>query len=545
MDRAQIIKYSSMALGVAAIGALALYASSGGNTDRPANVAASSAQDSAQQTQARYLPAAQESAVAQVAAGDAVRGAKVFKTCASCHNIGEGAANGFGPVLNNIVGRAAGSYPGYSYSPSLAAAGDGGLVWTEEKLYDWLKEPTGFLQEQLGDDSASSKMPIGFDDEQTRRDVIAFLRGQGSGTATSETAEMSHGNTPSIKMTEAMTAEPDEIDALPHVRQELVAPPFLPEHTQRAEGGPKVVEIELTVEEKRWTLDNQGTEIIALTYNGSIPAPMIIVHQGDWVELTLKNPATNSMVHNIDLHAATGALGGAALTTISPGEETVLRFEATKSGVFLYHCAPEGSMTPYHVTHGMTGSIMVLPREGLTDGEGNALTYDKAYYIGENDFYVPRDADGNFKTYSAAGADLVDWAEIAHTLAPTHIVFNGRVGALTGEGAMTADVGDTVLFVHVQGNRDTRPHLIGGHGDYVWEEGSFVNPPMRDLETWFVRGGSAGAALYTFRQPGVYAYLNHNLIEAVEFGAAAHVVVGGEWDDRLMRSSYIGPIRNE
>ena len=38
---------------------------------------------------------------------------------------------------------------------------------------------------------------------------------------------------------------------------------------------------------------------------------------------------------------------------------------------------------------------------------------------------------------------------------------------------------------------------------------------MRDLETWFVRGGSVGAALYTFKQPGVYAYLNHNLIEAV------------------------------
>ena len=256
------------------------------------------------------------------------------------------------------------------------------------------------------------------------------------------------------------------------------------------------------VEENRWTLDNQGTEIIALTYNGSILAPMMVVHQGDCVELTLKNPSTNSMLHNIDLHAATGALGGAALTTISPGEETVLRFEATKSGVFLYHCAPEGSMTPYHVTHGMTGAIMVLPRDGLSDGQGNALTYDKAYYVGENDFYVPRDENGKFKTYDAAGEDLVDWIKAAHSLTPTHVVFNGRVGALTGEGAMTADVGDTVLFVHMQGNRDTRPHLIGGHGDYVWEEGAFVNPPMRDLETWFVRGGSVGAALYTFKQPG-------------------------------------------
>ena len=47
-------------------------------------------------------------------------------------------------------------------------------------------------------------------------------------------------------------------------------------------------------------------------------------------------------------------------------------------------------------------------------------------------------------------------------------------------------------------------------------------------------GGSAGAALYTFRQPGVYAYVNHNLIEAAELGATAHIMVDGAWDDDLM-----------
>jgi nitrite reductase (NO-forming) len=91
------------------------------------------------------------------------------------------------------------------------------------------------------------------------------------------------------------------------------------------------------------------------------------------------------------------------------------------------------------------------------------------------------------------------------------------------------------MIVHSQANRDTRPHLIGGHGDYVWETGKFVNPPEKDLETWFIRGGSAGAALYTFRQPGIYAYVNHNLIEAVELGASAHFKVEGEWNNDLMK----------
>lgn len=197
-------------------------------------------------------------------------------------------------------------------------------------------------------------------------------------------------------------------------------------------------------------------------------------------------------------------------------------------------------MTPYHVTHGMNGVIMVLPREGLTDGEGKSLTYDSLFYIAEQDYYVSRDENGDFKTYEFAGDDFGDWVEAMHTLTPSHIVFNGRTGILTGEGALKAKVGERVLMVHSQANRDTRPHLIGGHGDYVWEEGAFANPPMRDLETWFVRGGSAGAALYTFMQPGIYVYLNHNLIEAVEFGAAAHIVVDGDWNNELLEQLYHG-----
>ena len=131
-------------------------------------------------------------------------------------------------------------------------------------------------------------------------------------------------------------------------------------------------------------------------------------------------------------------------------------------------------MTPWHVVQGMHGTIMVLPRDGLKDGDGKPLRYDRAYYVGETDFYIPRDADGNFRSYGSSAESLPDTLATMRTLTPSHIVFNGAVGALTGENAMTAKVGETVLFVHSQANRDTRPHLIGGHGDYVWEEGKFA-----------------------------------------------------------------------
>ncbi|MBB5700732.1 nitrite reductase (NO-forming) [Ochrobactrum daejeonense] len=326
-----------------------------------------------------------------------------------------------------------------------------------------------------------------------------------------------------------------EIAALPRQKVKLVDPPFVHAHAQVAEGGPKVVEFTMEIEEKKIVIDDEGTEVQAMTFNGTVPGPLMVVHQDDYLELTLINRETNTLSHNIDFHAATGALGGGALTEINPGEKTILRFKATKPGVFVYHCAPPG-MVPWHVVSGMNGAVMVLPREGLTDGKGKRLTYDKIYYVGEQDFYVPRDETGKYKKYDAPGDAYADTVQVMRTLTPTHVVFNGAVGALTGDKAMTAEVGEHVLIVHSQANRDTRPHLIGGHGDYVWAGGKFNTPPDVDQETWFIPGGAAAAAYYTFQQPGIYAYVNHNLIEAFELGAAAHFKVTGDWNDDLMTS---------
>jgi nitrite reductase (NO-forming) len=327
----------------------------------------------------------------------------------------------------------------------------------------------------------------------------------------------------------------EDLSKLQHEKIMLAAPPLIHPHEQATNSAPKVVEYEMTVQEKPLVIDGEGTTVQAMTFNGSVPGPMMVAHQGDYVQLTLRNPSTNTMAHNIDFHAATGGLGGAALTLVHPGEEVVLRWKATRAGVFVYHCAPGGAMIPWHVVSGMNGAVMVLPRDGLKDRNGKPLHYDRAYYIGESDFYVPRDEKGHYKKYNSPADAYADTVEVMRKLIPTHVVFNGADGALTGKNALTAKVGESVLIVHSQANRDSRPHLIGGHGDYVWETGKFDNPPEHDLETWFIRGGSAGAALYTFRQPGIYAYLNHNLIEAVYLGATAHFKVEGDWNDDLMK----------
>ena len=163
----------------------------------------------------------------------------------------------------------------------------------------------------------------------------------------------------------AIDADPG-IEFLEHVVQQLVAPPFLPEHSQVVDSESRVIQIRMVVEEKEMEIEN-GLTAHVMAFNGSIPGPIVVAHENDYVELTLVNPITNTMIHNIDFHAATGALGGGTLTKVAPGQQVVLRFKTIKPGVFIYHCAPGGLMIPFHVAMGMSGAIMVLPRDGLRD----------------------------------------------------------------------------------------------------------------------------------------------------------------------------------
>src|ERR1041385_5974315 len=74
---------------------------------------------------------------------------------------------------------------------------------------------------------------------------------------------------------------------LPRQKVELVAPPFVHPHEQATKQGPKIMEFKLAIEEKQVVIDEQGTKFQAMTFNGSMPGPIMVVHEGDYVELTL------------------------------------------------------------------------------------------------------------------------------------------------------------------------------------------------------------------------------------------------------------------
>jgi cytochrome c len=102
------------------------------------------------------------------AEGDAAAGAKVFAQCSACHAVGAGAQNNIGPALNGVVGRTAGTYPGFRYSSAMRKSG---LTWNEDTLTQYLRGPDETVP--------GTKMIFpGIASDQDLANVIAYLKQQ-------------------------------------------------------------------------------------------------------------------------------------------------------------------------------------------------------------------------------------------------------------------------------------------------------------------------------------------------------------------------------
>ncbi|WP_212627119.1 cytochrome c family protein [Pseudomonas sp. PP3] len=102
------------------------------------------------------------------AAGDAEAGGKLFKrVCGGCHQVGESARAFFGPQLNNVIGREAGSTTDYQYSDAMKSSG---IVWTREKLAAYIEDPKAVV-------SGTRMIFWGISDREKIDDLLAYLQG--------------------------------------------------------------------------------------------------------------------------------------------------------------------------------------------------------------------------------------------------------------------------------------------------------------------------------------------------------------------------------
>ena len=309
------------------------------------------------------------------------------------------------------------------------------------------------------------------------------------------------------------------------IHAKLTPPPLVPAPVNRSH--PAKVRVDLEVREVEMPI-SEGVTYTFWTFGGTVPGSFIRVRQGDTVEFHLKNHPDSKMPHNIDLHAVTGPGGGATSSFTAPGHESQFTFKALNQGLYVYHCAtaPVGM----HVANGMYGLILVEPPEGLPK-------VDREYYVMQGDFYT-------VGKYREKGHQPFDMQKAIEENA-TYVVFNGSEGALLGDKAITASVGETVrLYVGNGGpNLVSSFHVIGEIFDKVFFEGG--TRYQENVQTTLVPAGGSAITEFRIEVPGTLILVDHSIFRAFNKGALGMLKVEGEeqksvYSGKEVDSVYLG-----
>lgn len=297
------------------------------------------------------------------------------------------------------------------------------------------------------------------------------------------------------------------------IEAEMTAPPLVPTPVGNRPAKKLIIDMEILEQEGTMT---DGVKYIYWTFGGSVPGSFIRTRVGDEVEFTLSNHPDNKLPHNIDLHAVTGPGGGATSSFVAPGHKKTFSFKTLNPGLYVYHCAtaPVGM----HIANGMYGLILVEPEGGLPK-------VDKEYYIMQGDFYT-KGENGE------PGLQAFDMKKAVEEDAD-YVVFNGKVGSLTGDNAITADVGETVrLYVGNGGpNLVSSFHVIGEIFDKVnIEGGSVIN---ENVQTTLIPAGGASIVEFKVDVPGTFIIVDHSIFRAFNKGALGMLKVKGEENKQI------------
>ncbi|WP_049249904.1 copper-containing nitrite reductase [Neisseria elongata] len=322
-------------------------------------------------------------------------------------------------------------------------------------------------------------------------------------------------STPSAPDVAPQTAEADvPVDQLPVIDAVMTHAPEVPPPVNRDHAA--LVKVKMETIEKTMKMAD-GVDYTYWTFNGDVPGQMIRVREGDTVEVEFSNNPNSTVPHNVDFHASTGPGGGAAATFTAPGRTSTFRWKALQAGLYIYHCAvaPVGM----HIGNGMYGLVLVEPKEGLPK-------VDKEFYIVQGDFYTKG-------KYGEPGLQPFDMDKAIREDAD-YVVFNGHVGAIAGDNALKAKVGETVrMYVGNGGpNLVSSFHVIGEIFDKVYVEGGkLIN---ENVQSTLIPAGGAAMIEFKVDIPGSFTIVDHSIFRAFNKGALGQLVVEGEDHPEIM-----------
>ena len=347
--------------------------------------------------------------------------------------------------------------------------------------------------------------------------VLAACNGQqqASQQPAAQGTQTTASSTPSAPDVAPQTAEADvPVDQLPVIDAVVTHAPEVPPPVNRDHAA--LVKVKMETIEKTMKMAD-GVDYTYWTFNGDVPGQMIRVREGDTVEVEFSNNPNSTVPHNVDFHASTGPGGGAAATFTAPGRTSTFRWKALQSGLYIYHCAvaPVGM----HIGNGMYGLVLVEPKEGLPK-------VDKEFYIVQGDFYTKG-------KYGEPGLQPFNMDKAIREDAD-YVVFNGHVGAIAGDNALKAKVGETVrMYVGNGGpNLVSSFHVIGEIFDKVYVEGGkLIN---ENVQSTLIPAGGAAIIEFKVDIPGSFTIVDHSIFRAFNKGALGQLVVEGEDHPEVM-----------
>jgi nitrite reductase (NO-forming) len=272
-----------------------------------------------------------------------------------------------------------------------------------------------------------------------------------------------------------------------------------------------------------------GVTYRAMTFNGTVPGPVISVDQGQTIEFTMINEG--EVIHSMDFHAGFGpsaAVGSAASETgsnIQPGQTVTWTWTPPYAGVFYYHCGADGLNGVWeHIANGMYGGVVVHPQNEQPAKEFYVV-FGEIYSSNVDGIFTPVNGTGTFDVaqFLEGNPDIVMTNGMAHKyvpeigafskipLNPDAEVFQVQPGELTRWYIVNAGPNDVVAFHFISG-------ILSVHDGSV--QNRYGTQVLND-EGWTIPPGSGSVIEAVFPEEGIYVGVDHAMNDVLKGGAFA------------------------
>ena len=287
-----------------------------------------------------------------------------------------------------------------------------------------------------------------------------------------------------------------------------------------------------------------GVKYNAMTFNGTIPGPVIAVDQGDTLNVTLRNDG--KAIHSLDFHAGIGPSEATGSGVLKPGESKTWSLKTDEGGAWMYHCGADGLNGVWeHIANGMYGMVVVHPQNEKPAKEFY-LTFSELYNTaGGGAFNDTKGVVGTFdlNKFMEGQPDLVLTNGMAHKYVPAigsvakldlnkdAEVFKVKPGELTRWYMFNPGPNDGVSFHFINGQIDIHDGFIKNrYGTQALSE-----------ETWWIPPGSASVIESTFPEEGLYVGVDHQMRDVVKGGAFAVLAANNSTANDHPEGTWVPP----